>query len=135
MGERISFLLYRNAISASALADEMLRPVGLTARAVGILTLVVEREPMTQRALGTSIGVDRSTMVLLLDDLESKGLIARVRHPGDRRAFLIEPTAAGRSAQKRALELLDECEERYLAVLNQREQDQLRKLLARLYRR
>jgi DNA-binding MarR family transcriptional regulator len=134
MGERISFLLYRNAITASALADEMLRPLGLTARAVGILTMVTEREPMTQRSLGASIGVDRSTMVVLLDDLEKKGFIARVRHPGDRRAFLIEPTDAGRSAQRRALDLLDQCESRYLGVLSEREQSQLRKLLARLYR-
>jgi DNA-binding MarR family transcriptional regulator len=135
MAERISFLLYRNAITATALADDMLRPLELTARAVGILTMVVEREPMTQRALGASIGVDRSTMVILLDDLEGKGLVTRVRHPDDRRAFLIEPTEAGRSAQRRALELLDQCEERYLGVLSPREQGQLRDLLARLYTR
>lgn len=133
MAERISFLLYRNAITASALADEMLRELGLTARAVGILTMVVEREPMTQRALGASIGVDRSTMVVLLDDLEGKGLVRRARHPEDRRAFLIEPTEAGVAAQKRALQLLDRCEGRYLGVLSRREQDQLRELLARLY--
>jgi len=135
MGERISFLLYRNAITATALADEMLRDLGLTARAVGILTMVVEREPMTQRALGASIGVDRSTMVILLDELEGKGYVRRVRHPDDRRAFLIEPTSAGVSAQRQALKLLDACEERYLAVLSRAEQNQLRKLLARLHAR
>ena len=135
MGERISFLLYRNAITATALADEMLRDLGLTARAVGILTMVVERKPMTQRALGASIGVDRSTMVVLLDELEGKGYVRRVRHPDDRRAFMIEPTSTGASAQKRALELLDTCEERYLAVLSRAERDQLRELLARLHAR
>lgn len=133
MGERISFLLYRNAITASALADEMLGELGLTARAVGILTMVIEREPMTQRSLGASIGVDKSTMVGLLDELEGKGLVRRSRHPQDRRAFLIEPTDAGIAAQKRALQLLDRCEERYLKVLSPSEQDQLRKMLARLY--
>jgi len=135
MGERISFLLYRNAITASALADEMLGELGLTARAVGILTMVLEREPMTQRALGASIGVDKSTMVGLLDELEGKGLVRRSRHPQDRRAFMIEPTDAGIAAQKRALQLLDRCEKRYLKVLSRSEQDQLRKMLARLYAR
>lgn len=133
MGARISFLLYRNAITASALADEMLGELGLTARAVGILTMVIEREPMTQRALGASIGVDKSTMVGLLDELEGKGLVRRSRHPQDRRAFMIEPTHAGIAAQKRALQLLDRCEKRYLKVLSRSEQDQLRKMLARLY--
>lgn len=133
MGERISFLLYRNAITASALADEILRELGLTARAIGILTMVIEGEPMTQRALGASIGVDKSTMVVLLDELEGKGLVRRSRHPQDRRAFLIEPTGAGIAAQKRALQLLHRCEERYLKVLSRSERDQLRKMLARLY--
>lgn len=111
----------------------MLRELGLTARGVGILTMVVEREPMTQRALGASIGVDRSTMVVLLDELEAKGFVRRARHPEDRRAFLIEPTDPGVAAQKRALQLLDKCEERYLAVLSRPEQHQLRRLLARLF--
>src|SRR5215471_18505314 len=103
MRDRISFLLYRNAITATALADEILRELGLTARAVGILTLVTEGEPMTQRAMGATLGIDKSTMVLLLDDLEAKGLVNRIRHPEDRRAFFIEPTAAGISAQQRPL--------------------------------
>ena len=133
MGERISFLLYRNAITATALADEMLGELGLTARAVGILTMVIEREPMTQRALGAWIGVDKSTMVALLDALEGKGLVRRARHPRDRRAFLIEPTDAGVAAQKRALQLLDQCEQRYLGVLSPSEQGQLRDMLARLH--
>ena len=133
MRDRISFLLYRNAITATALADEILRELGLTARAVGILSLVTEGEPMTQRAMGATLGVDKSTMVLLLDDLEAKGLVNRIRHPEDRRAFLIEPTAAGISAQRRALGLLEECEGRFLGVLTHEEADQLRELLRRLH--
>jgi DNA-binding MarR family transcriptional regulator len=62
---------------------------------------------MTQRALGSSIGVDKSTMVLLLDDFEANEYVKRVRHPYHRRAFLLGATDAGRSAQKRAIELLD----------------------------
>jgi hypothetical protein len=34
----------------------MVAPLGLTARATGILTTVVDREPMSLRALGALIG-------------------------------------------------------------------------------
>ncbi|MBO0686370.1 MAG: MarR family transcriptional regulator [Candidatus Dormibacteraeota bacterium] len=135
MRERVSFYLYRDAITATGLADGILRELDLTARQVGILTLVIEREPMSQRALGETIGVDRTTMVALVDDLERRGYVERHRDPEDRRAFLIQPTEAGAAAQKRAVELLDECERRYLAVLDPEEQRQLLQLLARLYNR
>lgn len=135
MRERVSFYLYRDAITATGLADGILRELDLTARQVGILTLVIEREPMSQRALGETIGVDRTTMVALVDDLERRGYVERHRDPEDRRAFLIQPTEAGAAAQKRAVELLDECERRYLAVLNPEEQRHLLQLLARLYNR
>jgi DNA-binding MarR family transcriptional regulator len=134
MRERVSFYLYRTALAATALADATLREMGLTARAVGILTLIVEREPMSQRALGDTLGVDRTTMVALLDDLEARGYVERRRHPDDRRAFLIQPTAAGEAAQRRAVELLDECERSYLAGFSPEERRQLLGLLARLFR-
>ena len=135
MRERVSFYLYRNAIAATGLADGILRELELSARQVGILTLVTELEPMSQRALGETIGVDRTTMVALVDDLERRGYVERHRDPEDRRAFLIKPTTAGAAAQRRAVELLDECERRYLAVLTPDEQRQLLQLLARLHDR
>jgi DNA-binding MarR family transcriptional regulator len=131
MRDRLSYLLYRAAASATALADEALRAEGLTARAVGILTLIIERAPMTQRALGDILGIDRTTMVSLVDDLEAKGLAERKRHPADRRAFLVHPTGAGRAAQARALLRLDDCERRYMEPLSAQD----RRLLAELLRR
>ena len=70
MRDRIPFLLYRAAEQSHSLANDMLARTGLTARQVGILTLVIEREPMTQKALGDLLRIDRTTMVALIDDLE-----------------------------------------------------------------
>ena len=84
----------------------MLGEIGLTARQVGILTLITEREPMTQRALGDGLEVDRTTMVELLDTLEEQGLVERRRCPEDRRPF-IHPTTAGLAAKENAIRSLD----------------------------
>lgn len=132
MRDRVPFLLYRAAEISHALANEMLASVGLAARQVGILTLVTEVEPMTQKALGEMLRIDRTTMVGLLDDLEAKGYIERRRHPGDRRAFLIQPTRAGHDAKVEAVSILDRQVERFLAPLSAAERRQLGALLKRL---
>ena len=96
MRDRIPFLLYRAAEASHALANQMLAEVHLSARQAGILTMVTESGPMTQKALGDALRIDRTTMVALIDDLEGKGYVTRQRHPRDRRAFLVHPTPAER---------------------------------------
>jgi DNA-binding MarR family transcriptional regulator len=134
MRDRVPYLLYRASEHSHALANNMLAQVGLTARQAGILTLVIEREPMTQKALGDILGIDRTTMVALIDDLERKGLVARQRHPRDRRAFLVCPTEPGQAAKAAAIAILDKQQRRFLAPLSAAEQRQLGALLKRLQR-
>ena len=52
MRDRVPFLLYRAAEESHALANQMLAEMALSARQAGILTMVTELEPMTQKALG-----------------------------------------------------------------------------------
>src|SRR5262249_39223540 len=133
MRDRVPFLLYRAAEASHALANQMLAKVGLAARQVGILTMVTELEPMTQKALGAALRIDRTTMVTLIDDLEDRGLVVRKRHPSDRRAFLVCPTDAGRAAKETAVAILDEQQRMFLAPLSQEERRQLGELLNRLH--
>jgi DNA-binding MarR family transcriptional regulator len=134
MRDRVPFLLYRASEISHSLANEMLAEIGLSARQAGILTMVTELEPMTQKALGDALGIDRTTMVALLDDLEDKGYVARQRHPRDRRAFLVHPTGSGRDAKVAAVRILDEQQRRFLAPLSPAESRQLADLLLRLRR-
>jgi len=101
MRDRVPFLLFRASQASLSLANQMLAEIALCARQVGILTMVTELEPMTQKALADALRIDRTTMVALLDDLEAKGYVARQRHPRDRRAFLVHPTGPGRTRTTR----------------------------------
>jgi DNA-binding MarR family transcriptional regulator len=99
MRDRVPFLLYSASQISHSLANQMLAEMALSARQAGILTMVTELEPMTQKALADALRIDRTTMVTLLDDLEDKGYVARQRHPRDRRAYLVHPTNSGRTAK------------------------------------
>jgi len=113
----------------------MLAEIGLTARQAGILTMVTELEPMTQKVLGDALRIDRTTMVALLDDLEDKGYVTRQRHPRDRRAFLVHPTDSGQTAKVAAVRILDEQQRLFLAPLTPAERRELAALLMRLHGR
>lgn len=64
--------------------------------------------PQTQRELAERLSADQPYVTLMVDDLERHGLVKRKPHPSDRRAKLVELTAAGRAAAARADAILDE---------------------------
>ena len=65
-------------------------------------------QPHTLRALADRLAADPPYVTLIVDDLEERGLVRRLPHPEDRRAKLVELTAAGRAAAARANAILYE---------------------------
>jgi DNA-binding MarR family transcriptional regulator len=72
-----------------------LAPLDLGQRGFCVLLAAVDAE-LTQTALAGMIGLDKTTMVVTVDELERKGLAERVSSPTDRRARVIRVTDAGR---------------------------------------
>jgi len=60
--------------------------------------------------------------------------VNRRRHPRDRRAFLIEPTEAGRAAKTKAIKILDEQKRHFLGPLTLDQQNELLAILKLLQR-
>jgi DNA-binding MarR family transcriptional regulator len=78
------------------------------------------------------LGVDRTTMVAVLDALEHKGLV--IRHPdaADRRRNVVELTEAGRRALAGGTRAYDDAERKYLAPLGEAVAGQLTRTLQML---
>jgi len=129
---RVGQLLFVAQQAAQTLAVDRLAPLGLSPRAWGVLSTLAESGPLTQIELATTMAIDRTAMVYLLDDLEQRALVERVRSPQDRRAFLIHLTPGGRDAQRRAAAALDGAAETLLTPLDGSERRQLIDLLARI---
>ncbi len=60
------------------------------------------RRPMSMRELADALGIDPPNATVVVDDLESQGLVRRRPHPTDRRAKVVEPTRKGREMARRA---------------------------------
>ena len=85
----------------------------------------------SQAAMAERIGVDRTVMTHLIDDLEAAGLVERRLDPADRRARLIELTPKGRSAYVELSERIRRVERAVLSGLDDESVDHLRALLHR----
>jgi DNA-binding MarR family transcriptional regulator len=81
--------------------------LGLSWTRVLALRQLVTRS-YTQRALAQRLSADPPYVTLMVNDLEERGLVQRTAHPEDRRAKLVELTAAGRAAAAHADAILDE---------------------------
>ena len=78
--------------------DHRLQPFGLTeATWLPLIHLARAPTPPRQKDLAASLVLDGSSVVRLLDSLETAGLIERHEESGDRRAKTITVTGRGRS--------------------------------------
>ena len=71
-------------------------------------------------------------MVSTIDELESKGMVERRRHPSDRRAYALHITKQKHDTLTRDRELSREAQDELLAPLSEEERAQLRELLLKL---
>jgi DNA-binding MarR family transcriptional regulator len=87
--------------------------------------------PPTQLALAHQLGIDRTVLTYLLDDLEQAGLIERKPDPADRRARRVVVTEAGTATLHRLQGELGSVENVALRGLDPAEQQTFRTLLQR----
>ncbi|MET8052002.1 MarR family transcriptional regulator [Streptosporangium sp. NPDC005286] len=83
-----------------------------------VLMAVVEAPARTQLALAQAVSVDKSKLVVILDELEGAGLVLRRPDPADRRARIIEVTPQGSLALEAARDDIKAIEDRLLTDLD-----------------
>ena len=126
------YLVSRMGHVAQMRFRERMATIGLNPREWGALNVLNAEGAITQGALCKAVGMDPSTMVSTIDELEAKGLIQRRRHPSDRRAHALHLTPEGERILIQGRELAREAHDDLLAPLSERERQQLHELLLRL---
>jgi DNA-binding MarR family transcriptional regulator len=126
------YLMTFIAEHATVRFERELADVGIRARHASVLVVIDAEGPMSQRALGRRLRIDKSPMVGIVDDLERLGLAERRRRASDRRVQALHLTDAGRAVLERVMTVADELNERTFAPLDEAERAQLQGLLLRV---
>ena len=105
---------------------------GFAPRVFSALSLIVEFPDITQSDLARKLGIERSGLVAIIDELESRGFVLRQPVPGDRRVQALSPTEAGKAAYFNAREVVLEHERELLSHLSQEEIETLIDLLQKI---
>jgi DNA-binding MarR family transcriptional regulator len=124
-------LFFRLWRASHVRAADVLGSVGLTPALFALLNVIGAREGAIQQELGIAMGIDRSTMVSLIDQLESAGLAKRRPSATDRRAREISITPKGRRLLQRSRRMISETEDEVLAGLTAEQRSELISLLRR----
>lgn len=90
----------------------------LTPGEFGLLVLVERNAGLSQMMLARALGIDRSTLVPILDRLQSRGLLVRRRSPSDGRTHALALTPAGGKALVRFTGLVRAHEKRIASRLS-----------------
>jgi MarR family transcriptional regulator, transcriptional regulator for hemolysin len=120
----LGWLLNRAAYVFSTELTAALEDLGLSPRARCVLAAAMSGE-QTQIEVARAVGLDKTTMVVTLDELEAKGLAERRPSSTDRRARVIAVTKAGEQMVRRADRIIRERQESVLAALPAGERDAL----------
>jgi MarR family transcriptional regulator for hemolysin len=108
-------------------------PLAISPRGHSVLAAAMTA-PHTQKELAEVVGLDKTTMVVTLDELEAAGLARRVPSSIDRRARVVEVTNAGRAKVAAADKIVTRVQADVLASVGARDGDALLAALGRLVR-
>jgi DNA-binding MarR family transcriptional regulator len=127
----LAWLLSQASFALSTELTAALEGLGVSPRGFHVLKTAIGRD-MTQIELADAVGLDKTTMVVTLDELEALGLAKRRPSATDRRARVIEVTKAGERKLEQAGEIVERIQADVLDALPARERKAFVEGLARL---
>lgn len=127
-----AFLLAQLGAHAAGMFAQRISALGLTPPQAGLLRLVGQGPGRSQQALAAQLGVVPSKVVVLVDALESRGLLERRRNSTDRRNYALHLTDAGQQTLDDLRPVATQHEGDLTAALDDDERDKLTGLLRRI---
>jgi MarR family transcriptional regulator, transcriptional regulator for hemolysin len=127
----LSFLLSHTSHVLSTRLTAALAEIGMTVRGHCVLVHALPGE-LTQIELARLADLDKTTMVVTLDELEAAGLAQRRPAAADRRARIVTVTDEGRRVAAAGEQIVDRVHGEVLAALPAHERDVFKRALIRL---
>jgi DNA-binding MarR family transcriptional regulator len=128
----LGLLLSQIGTHAALTFGRKIKSFGISPPHVGILRWIRDNVGENQRQLASHLGVLPSRLVLLLDELETKGLVARQRSTQDRRNQQLQLTRKGTRLLERVEQVAAAHEADLGSALTESERETLIDLCAKL---
>ncbi|HEV2675254.1 MAG TPA: MarR family transcriptional regulator [Aliidongia sp.] len=128
----LGYRLRRAQVAVFADFAQTMAGYELTPGQFGTLALIAANPGLSQTALGTALGIDRSSVVPLIDKLERRRLVERAPHARDRRSHALRLTDEGAALFETARAAVARHEAHIFASLAPAERETLARLLDRV---
>jgi DNA-binding MarR family transcriptional regulator len=132
LASALGFLISWNGQRMAHRFAEALEPLELRPPHFGVLSLIAAQPGSAQQELVDRSMIDPSSMVRVIDELESMGLAERRADPHDRRRRAVHLTAAGKRRLERARKVAVATVDEVVAPLDGKERETLRRLLRKV---
>ncbi len=130
--ENLSELFWSVARSLRHLNKDALEPLHVSPSHGRALAVLLHHGPMRPGALAERLRIAPRSATEVVDDLEQRGLAERAPDPDDRRATLVNLTAAGLAAGDAIRSARQAATERFFAGLGADDRAELTRILRRL---
>lgn len=117
----LGYALFKTAVRMKTMLATRLNPFEILPVQHGIMRLLEETGPMNQASIGDSMGIDKATMVKLIDGLETLKYIKRTPSAEDRRAKFVSLTEKGTKVLTKLTDEVAKAEAELLAPLTETE--------------
>lgn len=109
-----------------------LKPFDLRVTDLSVLMVIEATPGLQQRVIGEMLRIQRPNLVIILDQLQSRGLVRRDPVPGDRRSYALSITPEGAALLRDAKAAHAAHDRKVLAALGDVEQERMLAVLERI---
>ena len=128
----MGLLLLQAHRTVKRMADAQLGPIGVSTSDMAVLEMLRASPGISQAALGSALGIDRTSIGALVSDLERRRILERAPDPDDGRGYSLRLSAAGRALADKGSQRALSAQAEFLSPLTEAEQRQLIVFLQRL---
>ncbi|MBC7752901.1 MAG: MarR family transcriptional regulator [Moraxellaceae bacterium] len=126
------YCLNKATVLLRTLMNQEMQAFNLTTVDLALLKIIEEGELISQIQLGDQLGIDKASMVKLIDSLEKRKMVERLTHPSDRRVKNLQLTKMGKKTLGNCQKAKLRAEKKFFQPLNLAEEKAFREIIKKL---
>lgn len=127
------YLVHKTDVKITNFFIRQLKPFGITPEQWGIICVLQKDKKTNQKELSKTIDRDQTTVVRMVNNLQSKGIIKKVINDTDKRSHFITLTNQGEELKLKLIPIVQQAHETVTNGFTKEQLETLHNLLNQLY--